>query len=71
VPETPPDLSGVPVFIGAGTADPIVPREQTAALEQMLREYGAEVTVFWQSGGHTLGQAEVEKAKAWLTPYLK
>ena len=70
VPETPPDLTGVPVFIGAGTADPIVPGEQTEALEQLLAEYGAEVTTYWQSGGHGIGQAEVEKAKIWLTSRL-
>ncbi|MDW8208660.1 MAG: alpha/beta hydrolase [Chloroherpetonaceae bacterium] len=70
VPEQPPDLHHVPIFIGAGTADPIVPAAQTEALAQMLAGYGARVTVHWQSGGHSLGQSEVEQARIWLAPLL-
>ncbi len=66
-PETPPDLSGVPVYLAAGRADKMVPPENTEHLAELLRSAGAEVTLDWQPGGHGIGRAEVEAAREWLT----
>jgi phospholipase/carboxylesterase len=61
-----PDLAGVPVLLGAGRADPIVPAQNTERLAELLRRAGARVTLDWRPGGHTLSQPEVEDAARWL-----
>lgn len=66
VPETMPDLSGAKVFIGAGTADPLVPVDETDRWVTMLRDAGAQVDLHWHHGGHGLGQDDVEEAQRWL-----
>jgi predicted esterase len=66
VPETTPDLSAIPVFIGAGRADPLITPEQTEALALLLRKAGAKVDLHWSPGGHGLHQTEIQAAKAWL-----
>ena len=66
-PETPPDLSGTPVYLAAGRSDQMVPPENTERLARLLREAGAEVTLDWQPGGHSIGRAEVEAARDWLS----
>jgi glyoxalase family protein len=65
-PETPPDLRGVPVFMGAGRADPLIPARQTEELARLLDEAGAQVTLHWEPGGHGLSPAELRAAAAWL-----
>ncbi|WP_178075308.1 alpha/beta hydrolase, partial [Pseudomonas sp. 2822-17] len=42
-----PELSGTPVFIGAGKNDPICPAQETIDLEKDLSGAGAQVEVFW------------------------
>jgi len=66
VPEKLPNLSGVPVFIGAGRSDPLVPEHETQRLAQLLQHAGADVTSYWQSGGHTISHEEVRAAREWL-----
>ncbi|MDM5317588.1 alpha/beta hydrolase [Fictibacillus sp. b24] len=61
-----PDLSGLPVFIGAGKNDPICPPEETEELEKLLSSAGAEVHVKWENMGHQLSRAEVEEAAEWF-----
>lgn len=65
-PDPLPDLRGKPVFIGAGRTDPLVPSEQTMQLAELLKHAGAEVNVFWHSGGHTVSGEEVKAIKDWL-----
>ncbi len=65
-PDTPPDLSGTQVYLAAGLEDQIVPPESAEHLAELLREAGAEVTLDWQPGGHSLGNAEIEAARDWL-----
>lgn len=60
-----PDLTGLPVFIGAGKNDPICRPEETEELAKMLEAAGAEVTLHWEEGGHQLTREEVEQAAAW------
>lgn len=66
VPDTPPDLTGVRIFIGSGALDPIATPRQTATLVGMLRAYGADVTAFEHEDGHTLTQREADHARKWM-----
>ena len=66
VPETLPDLAGVPVQINAGQADPLVPPPQSEALAKLLREAGASVEVRWVVGGHALTREDLETGKLWF-----
>lgn len=65
-PETAVDLSGVPVFIAAGRADPLVPPALTERLVELLTAGGAAVETHWQGGGHQLTRAEIESCVAWI-----
>ena len=65
-PDSLPDLDGTSVFIGAGRNDPIAPAEQVERLAAMLREAGADVTVFWQQAGHTVTKDELDAAQRWM-----
>lgn len=62
-----PDLSDTPVFIGAGTNDPICPSEESTELESLLKEAGADVTLHWENYGHQLSASEVQAASQWYT----
>lgn len=66
VPDELPDLANMPVFVGAGRLDTMIPPEQAEKLALLLQSAGAGVTLAWQPGGHTLTQAEVQAAAAWL-----
>ncbi|PFA67726.1 carboxylesterase [Bacillus sp. AFS015802] len=61
-----PDLSTVPVFIGAGKRDPLIPLGETKELVENLKEAGSHVTEFWTEGGHELRREEVDEAKHWF-----
>lgn len=65
-PESPPDLRGTAVFIGAGRADPMVSPQQTERLAAILRDAGADVTVHWDPGGHGIAPSEISAAQRWL-----
>jgi predicted esterase len=60
------DFSHLSIFIGDGDRDPIVPRSEPQQLASLLESGGADVTLFWHSGGHELGADDVEAAKEWL-----
>lgn len=61
-----PNLSGVPVFIGAGSNDPICSPSETEELKRLLSGAGADVTVHWENFGHQLTSSEVNAAAAWF-----
>lgn len=69
-PEVTPDLSGLPVFMAAGTRDQMIPPDNTEKLANMLREAGAEVELRWRDIGHPLTREEIEEAKDWLSRIL-
>ncbi|MBV9849045.1 MAG: alpha/beta hydrolase [Armatimonadetes bacterium] len=60
------NLAAVPVLIGAGRHDPLVPVENTERLARILLDAGAAVTLHWHPGGHALTQDEVQAAADWL-----
>jgi phospholipase/carboxylesterase len=64
--DSPPDLSGIPVYLAAGRSDQMVPPENTERLSQLLREAGADVTLDWQPGGHGIGPDEIQAARKWF-----
>jgi phospholipase/carboxylesterase len=61
-----PDLSGTPIFIGAGTNDPICSPRETEELEGLLAGAGASVAVHWESFGHQLTSREADSAAEWF-----
>ncbi|RAL21910.1 alpha/beta hydrolase [Thermoflavimicrobium daqui] len=65
-----PKLSGTPVFIGAGSNDPICKPEETKELAEVLERAGATVQIHWESFGHQLTQSEVQKAAAWYSQLM-
>jgi predicted esterase len=71
VPDPLPTLTGVPVQINAGTADPIVTPAQSEALGKLLERAGAAVTVDWIRGGHGLTPTDVEIGARFLAGIAK
>jgi phospholipase/carboxylesterase len=69
VPERAPDLSGKRVFLSAGLHDPIVSKDNVETLAEMLRGYGADVTLRCQPAGHQLTNAEIMEAREWARVY--
>jgi predicted esterase/catechol 2,3-dioxygenase-like lactoylglutathione lyase family enzyme len=69
-PESLPQLGGTSVFIGAGRGDPMVNPDEVERLAGMLREAGADVTVHWHPGGHTVTGDELEAARDWIARLL-
>lgn len=65
-----PDLSDIPIFIGAGNNDPISSPHETIELESTLRNAGAEVSIHWESAGHQLTQSEADAAAAWYRSHI-
>jgi predicted esterase len=65
-PEIVRNFSELAVFIAAGMQDPIVPREQTEQLAEILATGGADVSMFWYRGGHELSDNDIAAAKTWL-----
>jgi predicted esterase len=66
VPRHLPHLGGTPIFVAAGTHDPLVSPAETGRLESLFERAGAEVTVHRQRAGHALEPEEVEAAARWL-----
>lgn len=62
-----PSLKGTPVFIAAGTNDPICPAQESEDLEKLLADAGAKVELHWENQGHQLTMPEVEAAKVWYS----
>lgn len=66
-----PDSTGLPVFIGAGTNDPICPARESEELESLLSNAGADVTLHWEDYGHQLTNTEVQQAAEWYNSTFK
>jgi predicted esterase len=69
-PESLPKLEGTSVFIGAGRNDPMVKPGEVERLAEILREAGAEVTMHWEPGGHTVTEGELQAAREWIARLL-
>jgi phospholipase/carboxylesterase len=64
-----PDLTAVPVFIGAGTNDPICAAAETLELQRLLEEAGSRADVHWFGHGHQLSREEAQAAAEWYEGY--
>jgi predicted esterase len=65
VPEKLPALAGRPVLVAAGRSDPVVPAGQVEQLSELLASAGAQVTLHWSPGGHTLDRSDLTAAAEW------
>ena len=70
-PESTPDLGETDVFVGAGRADPLVPVEQVKHLADLLKSGGANVTVHWDQGGHSISPSELRAAQKWAASLVE
>ncbi|MGJ9385102.1 carboxylesterase [Salipaludibacillus neizhouensis] len=66
-----PNMKGIPVFIGAGSNDPICPPQETEELSKHLESAGAAVELFWAHQGHQLTRDEIDQAKGWYDSHVK
>ena len=66
VPESSPNLGGIPVFLAAGRRDSFIPPESTEQLAALLQKAGADLTLRWSDGGHQLDPEEIEEVRLWL-----
>lgn len=69
-PEVRPDLSGIRIFMAAGSRDRMIPPDNTKSLAEMLEASGAEVELRWRDTGHALTYEEVGEAKEWMANVL-
>ncbi|MBO0992789.1 alpha/beta hydrolase [Bacillus sp. SD088] len=60
-----PDLSGAPVFIGAGKNDPLCSAKETVELQTLFEQANANVHLHWENSGHQLTATEVDAAREW------
>ncbi|MFJ7737063.1 alpha/beta hydrolase [Lysinibacillus sp. NPDC097287] len=60
-----PTLTNTPVFISAGTNDPMCSAQESEDLEALLSAADADVTTAWFNYGHQLTMPEVEAAREW------
>lgn len=65
-----PNLSALPVFIGAGKNDPICPATETEDLHALLAQAKANVQVHWEYQGHQLTHSEVTASKKWYDKFM-
>ncbi len=66
-----PELAGIPVFMGSGTNDPIIPRAESEELGTLLADAGADVQMHWENSGHQLTATEVQAAAAWYAAKIR
>jgi phospholipase/carboxylesterase len=65
-PKVLPDLTGIPVLILSGAADPLGEPENRDKLAAMLSNAGAEVTHEIVQAGHNLSARDIATAERWL-----
>lgn len=62
-------LTNAQIFIGAGLNDPIIPKNETKELIDVLRANGADVQDYWYNNGHQLTIEEVQQAQIWYNSF--
>jgi predicted esterase len=67
VPDTLPNLSSKNVLMSAGLHDPLISRDQTEDLFNLLKKVQAKVSIKWQNSGHELTQKDVKAAREWIS----
>lgn len=64
------ELNQLPIFIGAGSNDPICLPDETNALINELENKNSDVTTYWGNAGHSLSQEELRHAANWYKKYF-
>ncbi len=70
VPKQAIDLKRRPVLLLSGQDDPIVGTDEVAELANIFRAANAEVTLHWETAGHTLSQGDVLMAFDWIRKFF-
>jgi phospholipase/carboxylesterase len=65
-----PALEGMPIFIGHGSKDEVVPLEKAMRGGDYLRESGGHITLVTDEVGHKLGTGAMRELKAWIATVL-
>jgi phospholipase/carboxylesterase len=65
-PKTLPDLTGIPVLMLSGAADPLVKPDDRDRLAKLLAAAGAEVTHEVVPAGHNLAPRDIATAEQWF-----
>lgn len=60
-----PNLRNMPIFIGAGQNDQMMPKHEVSELTQIYQSANADVEVFWTEYGHQISKEELEAAQKW------
>lgn len=66
LPDTIERIPGLPVFVGAGSRDEVIPQGDAEHIGSVLKAAGADVTLRITPEGHRLGTHDVELAREWL-----
>ena len=69
-PEQRPDLTGIPILILSGSADPMVAAERRDRLAAVLTDTGADVTHEVLPAGHGLTVQDIGLASPWLSAHF-
>jgi phospholipase/carboxylesterase len=69
-PTDPIDLNRRPVLLLSGEEDPIVGVDEVEELANVFRAANAEVTLHWETAGHTLSQGDVLMAFDWMRRFF-
>lgn len=69
--ERPVDLKRKPVLLLSGQQDPIVATDEVEELANLFRAANAEVTLHWETAGHTLSQGDVLMAFDWMRRFFQ
>ena len=67
---TPDGIAGTPVFVGAGTADRMIPAERAERAAERLREMGCAVESHQYESAHGIGPDELADVVAWVESRL-
>ncbi|MCY0879158.1 MAG: phospholipase [Firmicutes bacterium] len=62
-----PTLAGLPVFVGHGTEDPVVPFQRGELTRDLLIRLGARVSFHRYPMGHMISEAELGDVRRWLS----
>ncbi|KRE72909.1 alpha/beta hydrolase [Paenibacillus sp. Soil750] len=65
-----PELAQIPIFIGAGTNDPISSQEETRELQLLLEGAGSSVEIHWEHAGHQVTHQEINAAAQWFKKHF-
>jgi phospholipase/carboxylesterase len=66
IPDSLPNLHGIPVLLMSGHHDPLIPPENSRRLANLLSEAGAQVTLRFENAGHQLTEYALDTVRRWM-----